>query len=70
MKNILLNTDNACSTYVQGNELCNKCIRNIGFYSDSHITWENYKLLNNSCVGFIEKTTSVKPITNLNHWLS
>ena len=47
----------ACTTYIQGNAICEKCLRNIGFYSKEHFLWNKFKFnhKNNSCDHFLEK---------------
>jgi hypothetical protein len=47
----------ACNNYIQSNEKCNNCLRNIGFYSEIHKKWKKFKLNldNNICEGYIFK---------------
>jgi len=49
----------ACNNYQQDLQLCNSCLRNIGFYHPTHRVWSDFKLEVNkdftvSCNGYIE----------------
>jgi hypothetical protein len=55
MSNILKKEENACSTYEQTNPICDNCVRNIGFFSDKHKNWKDYKLIGSDCIGYIER---------------
>jgi hypothetical protein len=60
--------DNACSTYEQSNIVCNKCVRNIGFYSMEHKKWGKYEIVAGHCSGFIDNKMKVPPKKAIN-WL-
>jgi hypothetical protein len=50
-------TENACNSYVQGHNKCDKCLRNIGFYSMTHKKWGRYTLdlETEECEGYIKR---------------
>ena len=47
----------ACNSYVQSNDICKNCLRNIGFTSNTHTKWKKFSidLKINKCEGYLEK---------------
>ena len=53
--------ESACNSYIQNHPTCNKCLRNIAFFSNNHQLWTNFEAkvtgsLEIECDGFVEKT--------------
>ena len=63
---MLANNLAACNSYDQGNVICEKCYRNIGFFSKTQTIWEKFNKVNNVCVGFINRNEFNKELMFIN----